>query len=115
MEQADDSHHRIDLLDALDTLSSAQAEAVHSYPSDHPNHTSLQSEIQLLSSFLPTVLSQDSITQKLQSIIDSMSEEGKKDKAATGKVLSEFWKEVKKGEVGDKKSVGKLVGDLLRR
>jgi hypothetical protein len=61
------------------------------------------------------VLSQETITQNLQSIIDGLSEEAKKDKAATGKVLSEFWKVVKKGEVADKKGVGKLVGELLRR
>lgn len=43
-----------------------------------------------------------------------MTSTERSDKAATGKVLEEFWKLVKKGEVADKKAIGKMIGELLK-
>lgn len=44
-----------------------------------------------------------------------MSEEERTDKSATGKVLVALWEKVNKNEVEDKKALGKMVGEMLRK
>lgn len=91
-----------------------QKQATESYPSDHPNHLSLLSEISLISNFLPKSLTAEEIDEKLTAIVQALTEEQRKDKSATGKVLAAFWEQVKKSDVEDKKALGKRVGELLR-
>lgn len=90
-------------------------QALDSYPADHPNRSTLQSEIDLISSYLPTTLEPAAITQILKGIVEGLNETERKDRAAVGKVLATFWDTVKKGQVEDKKVLGKQIGELLRK
>lgn len=92
-----------------------QRQASESYPSDHPNYASLLSEIALIESFLPQSISQDKLRETIGGIVDGMSEEQRSDKSATGKVLAALWEKVSKNEVEDKKALGKMVGEMLRK
>lgn len=94
---------------------SFQRQASESYPSDHPNHASLLSEIALIESFLPQSISQDKLRETIGGIVDGMSEAQRSDKSATGKVLAALWEKVSKNEVEDKKALGKMVGEMLRK
>jgi hypothetical protein len=44
-----------------------------------------------------------------------MNETDRSSKGATGQVLKAFWGVVKKGEVQDKKALGKMIGEMLKK
>jgi uncharacterized protein YqeY len=90
-----------------------QSQAAGAYPEDHPSHQQFLSEIALISKFLPRTLSVEQITQILEGIVTGMTEADKTSKGATGQVLTQFWQVVKKGEVQNKKELGKTIARLL--
>jgi uncharacterized protein YqeY len=94
---------------------SLQIQASESYPADHPNRATLSKEIEFISSFLPRTLEPSAITQILSGIVSGLKEEERQSKGVTGKVLERFWQGVTKGEVKDKKALGKEIGELLKK
>ncbi|WWC68975.1 uncharacterized protein I206_102911 [Kwoniella pini CBS 10737] len=100
---------------------SQRTQASESYspnsPSPHAdNYSSLQNEIKLLQSFLPEAPSNEILQQIINKIIGNLSDEIKVSKGVAGKVINGLWEELgdKKGGV-DKKLVGKLVQDALKK
>jgi uncharacterized protein YqeY len=92
-----------------------QIQAAKEYPSDHPNRSTLDKEISLISGFLPKTLEPSAISEILSGIVQGLKEDDKKSKAATGTVLSQFWQVVSKGQVADKKVLGKEIAELLKK
>ncbi|WWC87510.1 uncharacterized protein L201_002400 [Kwoniella dendrophila CBS 6074] len=85
--------------------------------SPHPeNYSSLQKEIELLKGFLPESPSTEILQTLIDKIIGNLSNELKASKGVAGKVINGLWEELgdKKGGV-DKKLVGKLVQDALKK
>jgi uncharacterized protein YqeY len=96
-------------------LSVPQIQATESYPEDHPNRSVLAKEIDFISSFLPKTLEPSAITEILSGIVTGLKEEERQSKGVTGKVLEKFWQAVTKGQVKDKKALGKEIGELLKK
>lgn len=92
-----------------------QSQAAESYDPAHPSRTQFEQEIALISKFLPKTLPVEQITQILEGIVAGMSETERSGKGATGQVLKAFWGVVKKGEVQDKKALGKVIGEMLKK
>ncbi|KAJ9091005.1 hypothetical protein QFC19_009301 [Naganishia cerealis] len=103
------------IVDVLRKAVDKRSQAAESYPKEHPSHQQFMSEIALISKFLPRTLSVEEITQILQGIVVGLTETDKASKGATGQVLKQFWQVVKKGEVQDKKALGKMIGEMLRK
>ena len=92
-----------------------QSQAAEAYDKDHPSRKQFQDEIAMISKFLPSTLPVEQITQILEGIVAGMSESDRSSKGATGQVLKAFWAVVKKGEVQDKKALGKMIGEMLKK
>ncbi|KAJ9114055.1 hypothetical protein QFC22_005875 [Naganishia vaughanmartiniae] len=103
------------VVDVLRKAVDKRSQAAGSYPQDHPSHQQFLSEIALISKFLPRTLSVEQITQILEGIVTGLTQADKTSKGATGQVLKQFWEVVKKGEVQDKKALGKIIGEMLRK
>ncbi|KAJ9117397.1 hypothetical protein QFC24_006493 [Naganishia onofrii] len=101
------------VVDVLRKAVDKRSQAAGAYPEDHPSHQQFLSEIALISKFLPRTLSVEQITQILEGIVTGMTEADKTSKGATGQVLTQFWQVVKKGEVQNKKELGKTIARLL--
>ncbi|KAH8081205.1 Yqey-like protein-domain-containing protein [Filobasidium floriforme] len=103
------------VIDVLRRSVDKRIQASESYPADHPNRQTLSKEIEFISSFLPRTLEPSAITQILSGIVSGLKEEERQSKGVTGKVLERFWQGVTKGEVKDKKALGKEIGELLKK
>lgn len=97
------------------TLHPLQSQAAEAYDADHPSRKQFQNEIEMISKFLPSTLPVEQITQILEGIVAGMSEGDRSSKGATGQVLKAFWAVVKKGEVQDKKALGRMIGEMLKK
>ena len=75
----------------------------------------MSNEIEYISSFLPRTLEPSAITQILSGIVSGLKEDERQSKGVTGKVLERFWEGVTKGQVKDKKALGKEIGELLKK
>lgn len=96
-------------------MTPSQSQAAESYDPAHPSRTQFEQEIALISKFLPKTLPVEQLTQILEGIVAGMSETERSGKGATGQVLKAFWAVVKKGEVQDKKALGKVIGEMLKK
>ncbi|KAK4688168.1 uncharacterized protein P7C73_g1941, partial [Tremellales sp. Uapishka_1] len=80
------------------------------------NHSSLQSEIDLLKTYLPPAPSSDVIQTTISGIISSLEKEMLASKGVTGHVMKNLWEKLGDSKAGvDKKEIGKWVTEALKK
>ncbi|WVQ83573.1 hypothetical protein IAT38_005714 [Cryptococcus sp. DSM 104549] len=98
-----------------------RAQAAESYAPSSPaaheeSYSSLNKEIELLQSFLPTAPSQEVVQAAIDKVIAALPEDVRSSKSATGKVLAGLWEELGEAKAAlDKKEVGKWVQETLKK
>ncbi|GFZ42833.1 hypothetical protein JCM24511_00551 [Saitozyma sp. JCM 24511] len=86
-------------------------------PSPHPeNHSALTNEITLLQSFLPSAPPPEALKELIQSVVDSLEEGVRGSKGAVGVVMKGVMEKLGESAAGaDRKEVGRIVGELLKK